>query len=227
MTEITVATVQTGNYCGRGKEYVAKLIDGVRRNMPKDIVLSCVCITDDAKTLPPGVLAKDVTFGPPSWWQKLLLFKPGMFAPGTRVLYFDLDTIILGDLRDFAEYRGDFACIKDPFQNHAFSSALMAWEAGKYDHVWTMWDQAGRPQFDPRGDQQWIGQMVPEKDEWQTILPGQLVSFKKDCWLQGFIPKEARVLFFHGNPRPHSCRAADVMALWDRPLSDDALKYVA
>jgi hypothetical protein len=220
---LTVAALQTGNYEGRGAEYLAKLFDGIRRHMPRDIDLRCVCFTDDATTLPPGVQARGVPFGPPSWWQKLAMFRPGAFEPGTQVLYFDLDTIILGDLGDIARYRGDFAMLNDPFFPERANSSLMSWTAGKFDHVWTAWEAAGRPQFDRRGDQFWIETTAQTKvDRWQDMLPGQIVSFKADCWLRGKIPDGARVMVFHGQPRPHNCAAGFVRKLWNRPQLDEA-----
>jgi len=41
----------------------------------------------------------------------------------------------------------------------------------------------------------------------QDIVPGQLVSFKAQC--SDGVPDDARVVFFHGLPRPHET------ALWN------------
>lgn len=215
---LTIAMVQTGNYVGRGAEYVAKLADGIDRHMPHGVPYRCVCLTDDPSTLPKGVVAKAVPEGLQGWWNKVALFKQGMFEPGERVLYFDLDTIILGDIADIAAYSGRFAILHDFLNPEHMGSSVMAWEAGALDHIWTTWDKAGRPSFDPRGDQFWIETMQPEADYWQDMLPGAFVSFKRDCWLRGSIPPDARVLCMHGHPRPHECRASFVEALWNRDL---------
>lgn len=220
MLTLTVATVQVGNYEKRGQEYLAKLYDGVRRNMPRDVTLACVCITDDATLLPPGVRAKAPPFGLTGWWNKLVLFKPGMFEG--RVLYLDLDMIVRGDLTDFANYAGNFAILRDPFFPEKMNSSLMAWEAGTMDHIWERFSDAGMPQFDHRGgDQNFIQAMQPEADRWQDICPGQIVSFKADCWKQGKAPTNARVIVFHGHPRPHECRARFIQELWNRPVDED------
>ena len=215
--KLTFATVSTGNYEGRGKEYTAKLFAGLRANMPSRVDLRCVCLTDDPGILPNGVEAISVPFGPASWWQKLWLFSSGTFTPGERCLYGDLDMIITGDLGDIAAYAGKFAALRDPYHFTRMSSSLMAWEAGHLDHVWTKWDEAGRPQFDPQGDQNWIEAMQPEYDRWQDLLPGQCNSFKSDCWLNGKLPHDTRVLYFHGRPRPHECKIKFVKDLWNRP----------
>ncbi len=215
---LTVATVQTGNYCGRGQEYVEKLFDGIRRHMPRDIKWRGVCLTDDPKTVPLDIRPIEVPAGLAGWWHKIAMFKPGIFGRATRILYSDLDAIICGDIGDFARYDGRFAMADDYFKPGGPNSSLMAWEAGSLNHLWTRWDEAGRPSFDPGGDQNWIGSAEPQADCWQRMLPGQMVSFKVDCWLKGRAPDGARIIGFHGRPRPHECRAPYIVDLWNRPL---------
>lgn len=219
---LNIAAVQVGNYEKRGAEYVRKLFDGVRRHMPKGVDYRCVCFTDDPGTLPIGVIRKPVLPNIGGWWNKLQAFAPDAFDEGDRVLLFDLDTIILGDLSDIASYSGPMAMLTDPFFPEHLGSAAMAWEAGTQDDIWNAWDAGGRPSFDPRGDQFWIESMRPKADRLQTLYPRQFVSFKVDCWRQGGIPDDARVLLFHGHPRPHECRATFVENLWRREPQDIA-----
>lgn len=212
-----VVAVQNGNYLGRGAEYCAKLFHGVRQHMPKGVEYRMQCFTDGSCALPVSVFARSIPEGVTGWWAKLCMFRPDTFKPGDRVLYFDLDTITLDDLSGFANYAGKFAALRDVFFNQHMNSAVMGWEAGALDHIWTRWNEAGRPSFDQRGDQYWIETMQPEYDRWQDILPeNSIVSFKADCWLQGGIPDGAKVMIFHGMPRPHECRASFVEELWRR-----------
>jgi hypothetical protein len=215
---LNIAMVQVGNYLGRGAEYTAKLFDGVRRYMPKGVEYEAACFTDGSSPLPGGVIAKGVPAGVEGWWAKVAMFRPGAFRQGDRVLFFDLDTIICGDLTDIAAYNGRFAALHDFFHPQHLGSACMAWEAGTVDHIWSAWDAGGRPQFDQRGDQFWIETVTQDPDHWQDVLPGQFVSYKVDCWLQGKIPAGTRVIGFHGHPRPHECRATFIEDLWRRPL---------
>jgi hypothetical protein len=219
-----ICAVQVGDYLGRGAEYVAKLFDGVRRNMPKGVEYRPVCFMDDNRLMPESVMRRVVRPGINGWWNKLQLFAPDAFERGDRVVYFDLDVLPVGDLSDIAGYRGRFAGMSDPFFPEHLNSSVMAWEAGAVDHIWTIWDAGGRPQFDKRGDQPWIEAMVPNADRWQAVLPslGQIVSFKVDCWLQGKIPENARAVVFHGLPRPHEAKATFIEDIWRRPLLETA-----
>jgi hypothetical protein len=196
---VTIATVQWGNFLGRGKEYVEKLYRGVARHCPVD--WKGVCLTDDPETVPDGIEAIVLQHGLDGWWNKLALFKPGMFPKGARVLFLDLDTIPIGDLAPIATYDGPFAMLRDVYRDGRFGSGVMAWEAGTLDHLWTRYEAAGFPAIG--GDQQFI-EALTSPVALQDCFPGQLVSFKAD--LQGSVPPpEARVCFFHGLPRPHQC----------------------
>lgn len=214
MSPITFVAVQVRNYEGRGAEYASKLFNGVRKHMPKRFDLRCVCLTDDAKTVPEGVEPIMALPGIRGWWNKCQLFRPGMFAAGERVMFCDLDTIIVGDIGDFADYDGDFAAMRDPFFPDRLGSAIMVWEAGKLDHVWTLWDQGGRPQFNPQGDQRWIESAQPRVDWLQDMLPEQIRSFKADCRPLGRVPDNTRILVFHGQPRPHAVPEKWAAELW-------------
>lgn len=197
-----VALVQSGNYQGRGEAYVDALRAGLRSNLaaPHRIHL----ITDAAASLHPGTLCRPADRTLTGWWQKLLLFKPGMFPDGERVLYLDLDTTIVGRLDDIAGYDGRFAILRDFYRPTGYGSGVMAWRAGFGAHIWETWNAAGRP-MPPGGDQQWIEQCVPDADRLQPLFPGQIVSYKADC-ARG-VPAGARLVCFHGRPKPHELGA--------------------
>ncbi len=196
---LNVVAVHVGDYCGRGREYVENLFDGISQNLPQPY--KAWCITDDPSFLPPGVTPIEADAGAHGWWSKIALFRPGALPQGEQCLYFDLDTIIVGGISDIAEYRGKFAALSDYYFKGNMNSGLMSWQAGALDHVWRVWDRCGRPQFDPGGDQSWIEAVQPTYDPWQEMLPGQIVSYKVDC--QRGVPDKARVVCFHGRPRPH------------------------
>lgn len=218
---LNVACVQTGNYLGRGAEYVRKLFDACRESLPD---AHYVCLTDDPATVPDYAEAKAIPEGLDGWWNKLALFKPGMFPDGERVLSFDLDTLIVGDLKEIASYGGPFAIMRDALKDTGYQSAMMAWEAGKADHIWTLFDNAGRPMTHPAGDQGWIEFVQPGADIWQHTYPGQVVSFKRHCYPRNGIPEGATVCIFHGEPRPHEAAEALpwIAEIWNRNASPKA-----
>ena len=191
---MNIICVNVQNYLGRGEEYVSKLYDGVARNLSRPFTFHC--LTD-----------KDVD-GASGWWAKIEMFRPGRFRG--RCLYFDLDTLIVGNIAHLSNYSGAFAGLSDFYHPEQFASGVMAWDADAAAPIWELWDRAGRPQFDQRGDQGWIGSVMPNADRLQTLFPSQIVSFKANC-LDG-IPEGARVVCFHGHPRPHV--VSDIIKFW-------------
>jgi hypothetical protein len=88
------------------------------------------------------------------------------------------------------------------------TSSVLAWDASLNTDIWTVWEAAGRPSQQKRGDGFWIECMRPQADKLQDIYPGKLASFKADV----DAIESASVVCFHGNPRPHVVR--DLMAKW-------------
>ena len=129
------------------------------------------------------------------WWAKISLFQPGRFTG--RVLYFDLDVTITGNLDDLANYPGDFVICRD-WGRFGYNSSVMCWCAGTADHLYT--DFMDSPELimqKLRGDQDFI-----------TIKKPDAVKFPRD-WCYSYrlgqkkgYPKDMRVCVYHGSPKP-------------------------
>ena len=123
------------------------------------------------------------------WYAKLELFR--LTGP---VLYFDLDTVITGDLTDLAQYPHRFTMLRDFTHLESPASGVMAWHG---DYRWLLDDfTADHP---GHGDQGYIASKI-EPDLFQDLFPGQIVSRKQPQYRN---PNE-RVVCFHGDPRPHT-----------------------
>lgn len=194
----TVATVlrSGGTY---GPEYAERIADGLSRHLPG---ARLVCLTDTpdavAHCCDPVPLAHDW----PGWWAKIELFRPGLFTGPT--LYLDLDTIIVGDLREIAAVAvvHPFTMLSDFFQPARPASGVMAWH-GDWSSIYDAF--AADPVGTMRGcrtpacwgDQGFIARHVTPA-RWQDLLPGQIQSRK--------VPGDrtaARLCCYHGSPKPH------------------------
>lgn len=210
-----IATVNWNNYFGRGAEYVRKLFSGIDRHMPVGVSWSSVCFTDDAASVPGDVKAVPLPQDVRGWWNKLAMFREDAFpVDGERILFFDLDTIITGELDGLVDYAGNFAMLRDPFGVVSFGSGIMSWRHGEHTDIWDDWEKEGRPQ-DLRGDQVWIADHAGKVDAWQDVAPKQCVSFKRVPPWYPQPPPDCRVLYFHGLPKPHICPRPWVKELWD------------
>jgi hypothetical protein len=146
------------------------------------------------------------------WWAKVELFAPEHRDLG-NILYFDLDTMIVGDLDDIiahAEQSQVPTLLSDFYRLERINSGMMAFNAAVRTDAWATWEghpppnRSGVPairHFKRDGD--WMdGMWRPSADRWQDVVPGQVVSYKVHCRHPGAPPPEARVVCFHGHPRP-------------------------
>lgn len=211
---ITIACVRAGEKYPA--EYVEILFDMVARTMPEGTIFRQVCFTDQPETYE-NVINRPLPEGVTGWWAKLCMFTPGAFKPGERVLYFDLDTVLIGMLTDIVGYEGEFASLRDVYRPDGLQSSVLMWEAGKSDFIWERWKAAGMPDI-PGGDQAWIERAIEaergalEFDRLQDVFPDKFVSYKADC-LNG-PSADASVVFFHGDIKPHEFVRGWVADFW-------------
>lgn len=164
---LTVACVWVNGHVPFTVEYVDKLHAMCRRWIAQP--LRFVCLTDRPWLLPDGidrvvVPSPGKLFG---WWRKLELFNPEHGFDG-RMLYLDLDTLIVSDLDEVINYPAPFALVPHAgtFNGKGgrkvvkrFNSSVMVWDAGTQDHVWTNWTPKVADRL--HGDQDWIGEQCP------------------------------------------------------------------
>jgi hypothetical protein len=157
-------------------DYVKNLFGMVERNL--DRPFKRVCLTNVPKKIPRDVQAIPVTpfkgrLGVPlrGWWNKVHLFKPKIDYGSDRVLYLDLDLLILDKLDEYVDFPAPFAACADvaPFFQGGkgltvckrYNSSIMVWDRdARPTHVFRDWT----PEVAERlwGDQDWLGERVPD-----------------------------------------------------------------
>lgn len=192
-------------------DYVNILYDMVRRNIKDGAPGKFVCFTDNPDGLHDDIEARPLPDNLTAWWNKLYLFKDGLFPDGDRVVYLDLDTVITGSLDDILGYNGEFAILRDFYRQEGYQSSIMSWVAGTCNDIWNEYVRAEFPSVDG-GDQAWIEKSRFFLDIWQDLFPDSFVSYKAHC-SEG-IPRGAKVVIFHGVPMPHQVLDGWVPHIW-------------
>lgn len=173
--------------------WVARLKAGVERNLTSEHRF--VCLTDTKVPCSSLLLEKNW----PGWWSKIELFR---IPP--PVLYFDLDTLILGDLSDLVKSMRGFVMLRDFYMPTRKASGIMSWSIGSgaasiYEKFCKE-PQKIMDEFRTGGDQGFIERVMPDAHVFQDMVPGQIVSYKADnCQIKA--PHGARVLALHGQPK--------------------------
>ena len=176
--------------------WVHRLREAVSRYLP--IEHRFVCLSD----VPIGgdVVRFNLPAGWRGWWAKMALGQPGLF-PG-RVLYFDLDSLIVGFLSELAAYNGLRAVLADFNQPAMIGTGMMMWWADAMEDVFCRFvvDPAKVMAAYPRRSDHFTMQaMRTPPDRIQSLYPGQVVSSKRHC--RHGPPPGARVICMHGRPR--------------------------
>ena len=203
----TFSCVNVQNYQGRGVEYVNILYDMVKRNTT--LPFNFVCLTDDPDGLAEGIKAVPAPLDLEGWWAKLFLFSPGLFPKGERIIYLDLDTLVVGNIDFLFAYRGHLLGIEDFWQPGMTQTAIMLWEAGK-ETIWDRWEADGRPTTE-FGDGAYINRCIGSR-YLQPLFPGKFCSFKGSC--DPCPPKGTAIVCFHGYPHPHEVKSEYVESIW-------------
>lgn len=166
-------------------EYVRRLKSGVDANLSGH---EFVCLSD--VEVPCDRIPLETDW--PGWWSKLELFK--LQGP---VLFFDLDTVITGDLTEIAEYPHTFTMLRGFMHPALPASGVMAWH-GDYRYIFDQYDPSKN--YPGHGDQGYIAHKLHhEPEKFQDLFPGQVVSRK----VKDTRNSNERVVCFHGKPRPH------------------------
>ena len=207
-----------GNWCSpHGQEYVEKLARGVARNL--SLPYNFICFTDREGLQVDGIEFRKLES--PSWMGKLpkiTAFNPEHGFEG-RVLVLDLDTAVTGSISDIASYSGDFA-VRAVYKKPKIADGdTIGFRVGfGVDEIWRPFECKPKQVEQATGGRErwWYRKVVREQklplDLWQTLYPGQLFSYKNHC-RQG-LPEGARLVSFHGVPRPHELNLGWLKEHW-------------
>jgi len=192
---VTVCCVLWGDKFS--EDYVRNLKAGVERNTT--VRHKFVCLTDrhidgvDTKFLKPGLTG---------WWNKLQLFDGDIYG---RIVYLDLDTLIVNNIDWLLNYNGGFMGIEDlgaarqPLLRDRLQSGVMAWNSDSMDWVYKEFvfkkDTAVR-EF--RGDGEYLNSVISNRNFLQHIYPNQLKSYKYDVYPDNI--GNVSIICFHGRP---------------------------
>ena len=188
-------------------QHVDALYRAVAKQWPLEWNFRFVCLTDDPM-VPQETRPLQRPW--PRWWAKMELCAPEHDDLGD-MLYFDLDTMVVGDLREIAKVDRP-TLLADFYRPEAVTSGMMYLPVEERQGTWAAWLWRGPDevmwQHRARGDGAFLDELLRERVwKWQDVLPGQVVSYKQHVRHpygkeHEVVPRDARVICFHGFPRP-------------------------
>ena len=218
-------------------QYVETLLSMLQRHLTPTVKLHVY--TEADRSVPDTMIKHALELWPitnpkKSWWYKMQLFNPEHHAG--PLLYFDLDTVIVGNLDWIWQMPTDNFCTVRDFKHlwrptfYGINSSVMWWDTAKYTHVWHKFKQQNLEYVMKKyhGDQDYITDEIPVKERrffdmqrvqswrWQSLDGGYNFT-KKRHQAPGFgtqlLPLTS-ILVFHGNPKPAQITDPVVQQHW-------------
>lgn len=169
-----------------------------------------------------------------SWWYKMQLFDPQHFTGD--LLYFDLDTVICGDISWCVENSAqDFWTLRDfrylqKASYQGINSSLMWFNTQRFAWVWQGFCETGVNLVSRQyaGDQDYLGATI-RGAQCRIYESRRVASYrwqlKEGGWdfvrrrplrpgIETVIPPEVSVINFHGRPKPHQIHDPMIAQHW-------------
>jgi hypothetical protein len=142
-------------------------------------------------------------------WARLELFRPDLFRG--RVLAFDLDTMVTGNLAPLAAYTGRFAVLEDFRHRGDFDTGVLSWIAGRASEaihelfVTDPWMIMSLHDHEAEWLRQACRRLSIVPDRIQHLLPGfvESAAVVPGGALRRALPQGAALLRFERAPMPH------------------------
>lgn len=177
-------------------EWVNRLFRAVSRNLtvPHDFV----CFTDDHNGLAPQIhVEKRPDIG--GWWNHLHIFSGWT---DKKQMMIDVDDVVVGSLDELAIY-GGYLINSDVYDPANVDGGFQIVPPHCHNKLYDMFmDDPKRIKAAYYSDKQWYQTHVNGSIRVQDLFPGQWVSYKLHCKDAGRLPNNARIVGFHGEPKP-------------------------
>lgn len=194
---VTVACVFSGDKFSA--DYVYNLKSAVERNTT--VEHKFVCLTDKPLS---GIDTIPLKPGFAGWWNKMQLFDGRLMG---RIVYLDLDTLIIGNIDWLLNYKGVFAGIEDlgsvnkhqPHLKGNLQSGMLAFSGAAMEWVWMEFilnHNSVTKKY--RGDGEYLNALVLNRELLQHEHPNEIKSYKYQVYPDKI--DGASIICFHGRP---------------------------
>ena len=206
----------------------------ISRNITVDYEFHCLTDSNINLSGVNNIVQRNAGY-PKGWWHKVHMFDPGLPLTG-RILYFDLDVIVLNNIDKLTFYMNrDFIGIRD--FNRKFhpswknlNSSVLAWNHGTISDIYTKFRENPGHAQRLHGDQDWIFRCARDRlkfwpDEWIQSYKWEIRKKEDLTLIQGkrrfreinnhVMPNpDCSVAVFHGDPNPADVQDRFVVDNW-------------
>tara|TARA_R110002072_G_scaffold172296_4_gene326300 strand:- start:1833 stop:2588 length:756 start_codon:yes stop_codon:yes gene_type:complete len=201
-------------------DYVNKLYSMIKRNIT--LPFRFICLTENSQGIRSEVERWPLPeFEEPPWeyarfcqaWRKLALFKNGLANINGKVLFLDLDVVIMSNIDCFFSFSNKLSIIENWYQPGQLvgQASVICFESGQDTDLLSHYlDEPVKVLKEYRTEQAYITGYLGN-DRFDYFPEDWCISFKKHCMPSGVArffsakvkePKAAKIVVFHGRPNP-------------------------
>ncbi len=233
MTELNVICIRWGKLFG--PEYVNRMIKAIKRNSSRDVRF--FCMTDDRAGFDKDVEVLDLVEEPfhakmmellPKTPRRGPMRKVSMFNPSLikdlngPLLALDLDVVITGSLDELADFAPGKVSMRPVWTTPSRMVGVGHGSVIKFEperHSYLYGNIASHPEREilkaNGSEQSYTSYAAHDAGDFEPFPERWIVSFKYDCRpprplnlvMRPKLPKDARVVCFHGRPKMHEAVA--------------------
>jgi hypothetical protein len=194
-----------------GPEWVDRLYRGFERNA--GVPFRFLCLTDVEHQFTPGVESLPLLDAGEGCMSLLEMFRPDLGID--RGLFVGLDTVVVGDVTDLLTWRGGFGVVRSPQRPRILCDAVVAFDQRWAEILWRRWDSdrhrwrvvcrtgLGGPADGYPSEVVYLRhQASPSWVYLDDLWPGHLQSYKFHLQRDPLALGDARLVYFHGDPKP-------------------------
>ncbi|MFI3291275.1 MAG: hypothetical protein R3Y46_05270 [Opitutales bacterium] len=225
MEKYTIVCMKWGKKYGC--EYVNRLYNMSARNCTLNFKF--ICYTDDAGGILPQVEIRDLpVINIPNdnerGWRKLCLFGKDENLEG-RVLFLDLDTVIVGNIDEYFTVEGDTILVEhwrpSVKQGKGLTSIYRFNAKLHHDILQNFLDNMEEIRANFRHEQAYVCSMLEKQGTLKFWKREWMPSFKHTCmkkfplnyFFEPTVPAGAKMVVFHGVPTPDQALTNDIKGL--------------
>jgi hypothetical protein len=218
--------------------YVDKLRSMLVRNFSRPVNLHVW--TEAHRSVPAPFIKHDLYEWPgisgprKSWWYKIQMFNSNYFQG--RLIYFDLDTIIVRNIDWLINLDADYLWAPRDFRHHwkgqwsGINSSVMVWNTTKFDWIWRNFNQNNITSTVKRfpGDQDYLTNVLDNTNRrymdadmiksWRWQIKDGGMNFKTRQYKRpdagSILDPLTSIIIFHGQPKPHEIQEPFIQQHW-------------
>jgi len=202
-------------------DYVKNLYSGIYHNT--NFNYNFYCLTDIPDKIPAYIKTKELKYGLEGWWSKMELYRSDLFNKNDKILFFDLDTLILNNIDELANIYNhtDFVMLRGANRKarelgDVPASGIMGWKHLS-SHSQAIFDaffdnpedniaqqKKSTKGAGQKGDQGFIGDLLgwDNIDKIQDYLPHKYIMFKRQVCYSS--KPRTHIVAWSGTPRLHN-----------------------